>query len=248
MRSGARARKFFKLTALTLTVNWALGLAFFFYDPQGTQQMLNSCYNWMTGKKFVPQAAGEPCVHYESIAWRLSDGIDDYYGHAVSHGIESPKYIRDVRAAYHAGKLLLVEPTDLYTVDTMHYSYAFATPETKQFIDTLAQRFQDNLRNTDLHGAKLTVTSLLRTQSSVARLVKNNRNATRRSAHLHGTAFDVSYATYQFSRPLEQAEKEHLREVLARTLYDLREEKRCWVKYEIYQTCFHVVTRDAFNS
>ena len=62
-------------------------------------------------------------------------------------------------------------------------------------------------------------------------------------AHLHGTTFDLSYATYDFKRPVTPEEADYLKEILAVTLFELRREKKCWVTYEIFQTCFHIVAR-----
>lgn len=173
----------------------------------------------------------------------MNDRFYDYWDNAVKFGVGRQKSVAAIRRSYKDGKLRLVEPNAFYELDTMYYSYAFVTPATKALIDTIAARFQQKLVFSDLKGVRFTITSLLRTESSVARLRKRNRNALKNSAHLHGTAFDVSYSTYFFDRAVSKAEASYLREILAEALFELRKEKKCWVTYEINQTCFHVVSR-----
>lgn len=236
-------RRLFKRTAIVLTTCWAFGLVVFFSDPRSARQQIDDLYDWMADRKEKPAPKAVPCVDYETHAWQMIDSVEQYWEHSFTHGIEPLKYVRDIQPVVDSGILVPLGPNELYILDTMRYSFPFALPETKAFIDTIATRFQARLVNTDLAGTRLVVTSVLRTKSSVARLVRHNRNAIRNSAHLHGTTFDLSYATYDFKRPITPEESEYLKEVLAHTLFDLRKEQRCWVTYEIFQTCFHVVTR-----
>jgi hypothetical protein len=231
-------------------VNWALALAVFFSDPSWTTQQLTNCYNWATGNdlRFKPQLTPVTCTAYESFAWQMMDSVEQYWEHSRDHGIGALKFVRDIQPALDGKKLVELKPTNGYVLDTMKYSFPFAIPETKVFIDTLASRFQAKLVNTDLAGMRLVITSVLRTESSVKQLMRFNRNAIRRSAHLHGTTFDVSYASYDFKRPVSAAEADYLREVLALALFELRAERKCWVTYELYQTCFHVVTREGIQA
>jgi hypothetical protein len=236
-------RRFFKRTAIVLTAFWASGLVVFFSDPSSSKQKLDELYGWLADRKAKPAPKPEPCAEYETHAWQMVDSVGQYWEHSHTHGIEPLKFVRDIQPAVDNGTLVPVEPTKTYILDTMRYSFPFALPKTKAFIDTIAARFQAQLTNTELAGTRLVVTSILRTESSVARLVRHNRNAIRNSAHLHGTTFDLSYATYDFKRPLTAEEADYLKEVLAQTLFNLRKERKCWVTYEIFQTCFHIVAR-----
>jgi len=232
-----------KRLGIALMICWGTGLVIFFSNPVWSKQQLDKAYNWIANKTFKPIPRKEPCLEHETFAWQMIDGVDEYWVHSATHGIEPLKFVRDIQPAVDSGKLIPILPTENYFVDTMRYSFPFAVPKTKEFIDTIAARFQAKLVNTRYHGARIVVTSVLRTKSSVARLVRHNRNAIRNSAHLHGTTFDLSYANYDFKRPLHPTEAEYLKEVLAVTLFELRNEKKCWVTYEIFQTCFHVVAR-----
>jgi hypothetical protein len=242
-RKRRSARRLFKRTAIVLTACWASGLVVFFSNPDRTEAQIATFYNWLADIKPKRVHKSVHCSEYETHAWQLIDSVEQYWQHSFAHGIRPLALVRDIQPAVDSGFLIPVVPTDSYILDTMHYSFPFALPETKAFIDTIATRFQGKLVNTGLSGTRLVVTSVLRTKSSVARLVRHNRNAIRNSAHLHGTTFDLSYATYDFKRPVTPEESEYLKEILALTLFELRREKKCWVTYEIFQTCFHVVAR-----
>lgn len=243
MRKVRNIKRTLQLTGIVITIVWAAALIVFFSDPIWSKTQIGKVYNWFADKRPVAILKAEPCKEHETFAWQMVDSVEQYWWHSMQQGIEPLRFVRDIDRAVKEGELVPVHPTETYLLDTMHYSFPFAVPKTKAFIDTIALRFQRKLINTDLYGVRLVVTSVLRTRSSVARLVRHNRNAIKNSAHLHGTTFDLSYATYDFQRPVTHAEAEYLREVLATTLFELRKEKKCWVTYEIFQTCFHVVTR-----
>ncbi len=238
-------KSLFKGLVLTITFLWALVLILFFTHHQETQhafhQLGTTYFNGRLGLT-VPRV----CEPYLTHAWRMNDHVRDHWNYSIQHGLAKlPRSTADVRLAYRQGKLSLINETDGYFVDTMYYSYAFALPYVKTFIDELSDRFQEKLMHTDLMGTRFSVTSLLRTKASVQRLKKKNRNAIEHSTHLHGTTFDVSYQSFlNNEKELNAGEIAHLKEVLASCLYDLRSEQKCWVKYEIYQTCFHVVVRE----
>lgn len=101
------------------------------------------------------------------------------------------------------------------------------------------------LTNTSLANAKFELTSLLRTEHSLKRLRRINRNATKNSTHLHGTTIDIAYDTFHDSHNQSFSNEvvNYLKEQLAATLIDMRNEKKCWVLYERFQPCFHVVVR-----
>jgi len=238
-----KRKKRLQYFALGIVVFWAALLAVFFSNPAETTRQLNRCYNWATNTTF-PRKKLELCMEHQTYAWQMIDSVEQYWRHSFDHGIRKEiKFIRDIKPAVDSGWLQPIVPTSSYMLDTMWYSFPFAVPKTRELIDTIALRFQEKLSNTDLAGTRMVVTSVLRTRSSVARLRRRNRNAIRNSAHLHGTTFDLSYATYDFKRPLSEAETHYLKEMLAATLFELRKEKKCWVTYEYFQTCFHVVSR-----
>jgi hypothetical protein len=83
----------------------------------------------------------------------------------------------------------------------------------------------------------------LRTVSSITRLRKKNGNAIKFSSHLHGTSFDISYDEFHNPKRLSAAEFDYLKEILAQSIFELRNEGKCWATHEKWQTCFHVVSK-----
>ncbi len=84
------------------------------------------------------------------------------------------------------------------------------------------------------------MTSVLRTAGTIKQLQKKNINASVHSAHVYGTTFDVAYARYKGAK---KEETDKLKSVLAEVLQDLRKQKKCYVRYEFKQGCFHVTAR-----
>ncbi|MBR3496051.1 MAG: hypothetical protein IKH37_04895, partial [Prevotella sp.] len=91
------------------------------------------------------------------------------------------------------------------------------------------------------------VTSVLRTKDDVAKLRNYNKNATENSCHLYGTTFDISYNRYVTVQPpgehRRQVGNDTLKWVLTEVLNDMRNNRRCHIKYEVKQGCFHITTR-----
>ena len=144
-------------------------------------------------------------------------------------------------------KLVKVEDTDTYVVDSLTHSIPYLIPSAKELLDRIGQSFQDSLAAKGLNPNKLVVTSVLRTEADVARLRKGgNINASENSTHRYGTTFDLSYWRYVKvpelrGRPYEDVPPEYLRAVLSQVLKDLHDEKGvCYIKYEKKQNCFHI--------
>ena len=72
------------------------------------------------------------------------------------------------------------------------------------------------------------------------RLRKKNLNASANSANMFGTTFDIAYARYVKGK---EEERDKLKTVLAEVLRDLMEDKKCYVRYEFKQGCFHITVR-----
>ena len=144
-------------------------------------------------------------------------------------------------------KLVKVEDTDTYVVDSLTHSIPYLIPSAKELLDRIGRNFQDSLAAKGLNPNKLVVTSVLRTEADVARLRKGgNINASENSTHRYGTTFDLSYWRYVKvpelrGRPYEDVPPEYLRAVLSQVLKDLHDQKGvCYVKYEKKQNCFHI--------
>lgn len=184
------------------------------------------------------------CFHSHSYFNKLNDSVHNYLEESYLKGIkrtikrsfEIPNFVK-------TGALVPLKDNDVYLVDTLEFSYAFLTPRASNLLFDIGKRFQRKIQNTNLKGAKLIVTSALRTVNKVNLLRKVNKNAVKYSSHLHGTSFDVTYSDFFHKRKLTHAEVNGLGEILSKTLFELRLRKKCWVTFERFQTCFHIVSR-----
>ena len=146
-------------------------------------------------------------------------------------------------------KLVKLEDTDTYVIDSLTHSIPYLIPSAKALLDDIGAVFQDSLSAKGLNPYKLVVTSVLRTDDDVARLRKGNVNATDNSTHRYGTTFDLSYWRYVKipdlrGRPYEDVPPEYLRAVLSQVLKDFHDQPNtCFVKYEMQQNCFHVTVK-----
>lgn len=145
-------------------------------------------------------------------------------------------------------KLQKLDGDRYYTVDSLTHSIPYLIPRAANCLDTIGARFIDSLGRKGLNPYRITVTSVLRTREDVRKLRTRNLNALENSAHVHGTTFDISWKRFQQipdpdGRPLEPVAWGTLKLVLSEVLRDMQEEKRCYVKYELKQGCFHITTR-----
>ena len=157
--------------------------------------------------------------------------------------------VKDRAAAESAKKKLVkLENTDSYVIDSLTHSIPYLVPSAKALLDRIGQNFLDSLASKGLNPNKIVISSVLRTEEDVERLKKSNVNASENSTHRYGTTFDISYWRYVKvpdlnGRPYEDVRPEYLRAVLSQVLKDLHDQKACYVKYERQQSCFHVTVR-----
>jgi len=146
-------------------------------------------------------------------------------------------------------RLVKIEDTDTYTVDSLTHSIPYLIPSARDLLEQIGQNFQDSLASKGLNPYKLVVTSVLRTEQDVTRLRRGNVNASENSTHRYGTTFDLSYWRYVKipdlrGRPYEDVPPEYLRATLSQVLKDLHDTPgTCYIKYEKKQNCFHITVR-----
>ena len=168
---------------------------------------------------------------------------------AVAQAIGVPPVADREAAERIKSRLVKLEDTDTYVIDSLTYSIPYLIPSAKSLLDDIGRVFQDSLSSKGLNPYKLVVTSVLRTEDDVARLRKGNINATENSTHRYGTSFDLSYWRYVKipdlrGRPYEDVPPEYLRAVLSQVLKDFHDTPNtCFVKYERQQNCFHVTVK-----
>jgi len=145
-------------------------------------------------------------------------------------------------------KLSLVETCELYKLDSLTHSIPYLVPKANTLLDNVGKNFLDSLANKGLNPYKIIVTSVLRTDADVKRLRRGNVNASDKSAHRHGTTFDISYKRFDQvpdpdGHPMQPVREDTLKMVLSEVLRDLKKQGDCYVKYELKQGCFHITAR-----
>lgn len=179
--------------------------------------------------------------------YHFDDVNDTQIVAAQEFGIE-PLKTRDEIDSVLIASLSTVETSNLFFVEKLTHSVPYLTNNASDLLNTIAENFQDKLRNKGLAQYQIIVTSLLRTEDDVRRLQRVNRNAVRKSCHMYGTTFDIAYNCFQQVDSLADfegnvASHKVLVNTLGETLKELRDNERCFIKYERRQPCFHITAR-----
>ncbi len=167
------------------------------------------------------------------------DSNDKQLTAARQWGVQPVKNRRD--AEQRMKELVYIGASPYYHVDELHASIPYLVPRASVLLYDIGRAFQDSLYVKGVPMHKLIVTSVLRTMDDVARLRRGNSNATENSCHLYGTTIDICYNRYQpITRPVRD---DTLKWVLSEVLRDMRQNNRCYIKYEVKQGCFHLTVR-----
>ena len=145
-------------------------------------------------------------------------------------------------------ELVYIAASPYYHVDPLRQSIPYLVPRAAVLLQDIGQAFFDSLyvKGVPLH--RFIVTSVLRTEEDVARLRRFNGNATEKSCHLYGTTFDICYNRYETVEDpngprRREVRNDSLKYVLSEVLRDMREQGRCYIKYEVKQGCYHMTVR-----
>ncbi len=141
-------------------------------------------------------------------------------------------------------RLVKISTNDAYIVDRLDYSVPYLTPGASALLKEIGERFQKRLSAGGFRKHRIIVTSVLRTEEDVKRLMNKNGNATQNSCHKYATTFDITYVRFECmsldGNPIADSK---LCNVLGAVLEELRNEGRCYVKFEWNQHCFHITSR-----
>ena len=169
------------------------------------------------------------------------DSNDVQLASAMALGVEA---VRDRdEAEQRKGELVYMAASPYYHVDPLKNSIPYLVPKAAVLLNDIGRNFFDSL-----YVKKFIVTSVLRSQADLDKLKKVNFNVSENSCHLYGTTFDIGYNRYRVvydpSKPQpRQVQDDTLKWVLSEVIRDLRQEGRCYVKYEVKQGCFHITVR-----
>ncbi len=181
-----------------------------------------------------------PFVYFANYSRTFNDLNNKHLSSAKRLGIDPIASEKDLSEA--GRPLKKITSCRKYQVDKLTHSIPYLVPEAYDLLETIAENFKDSLDNKGLPSHSLIVTSVLRTNVSVKKLRKNNLNASANSAHVYGTTFDIAYSRYKKDGS-KAATRDKLKTVLAQVLQDLRKQKKCYVRYEYKQGCFHITVR-----
>ena len=145
-------------------------------------------------------------------------------------------------------ELVYIGSSPYYSLDALRQSIPYLVPRAALLLDDIGRSFFDSLQVKGVPLHRFIVTSVLRTQNDVERLRKVNVNATENSCHLYGTTFDITYINYKTVEDPDGPHRRLVRDdtlkfVLSEVLRDMRQQGRCYVKYERKQSCFHITVR-----
>lgn len=164
---------------------------------------------------------------------------------AQKHGV--PPVENRLDAEKRKSELVYAGANPYFSVDPLKESIPYLVPRASILLQDIGRAFYDSLYIKGVPMHQIIVTSALRTEEDVARLRTHNGNASENSCHRYGTTFDICYNRYitvQTSNcPRRQVRNDTLKWVLSEVLRDMRESKRCYIKYEVKQGCFHITTR-----
>ena len=175
----------------------------------------------------------------------FNDRNNKHLGSAKKLGIKQPLKNRS-EAEGVKGHLVNIKSNRHYKIDRLTHSIPYLTEGAAGLLDMIGKNFQDSLKSKGLPNYRIIVTSVLRTKEDIRRLQKSNPNSISNSAHCYATTFDITYARFDRSRnllPGKSVQTETFKRVLGEVLHDLKKQKKCYVKYEVRQKCFHITTR-----
>lgn len=165
---------------------------------------------------------------------------------ANEFGVSPVANRRDAEARMN--ELVYIGSNPYYFVKKLDSSIPYLVPRAAVLLHDIGRNFLDSLQIKKIPLHKVMVSSVLRSKEDVGKLQVHNKNATTNSCHLYGTTFDISYTRFQTvsdpdGKPRRKVQNDTLKYVLSEVLRDLRERNRCYVKYEVKQSCYHITVR-----
>lgn len=165
---------------------------------------------------------------------------------ATKYGVKPVKDDKD--AENRKNELVYVGSSPWFHVDRLSSSSPYLVPRAAVLLQDIGRAFYDSLDAKGVPLHKIITTSVLRTKKSVEKLRTRNGNATENSCHLYGTTVDICYNRYKTVQDPKgpkrrEVTNDTLKWILCEVLRDMREQGRCYVKYEKKQGCFHLTTR-----
>ena len=162
---------------------------------------------------------------------------------ANKYGVEPVADRKD--AEHRKSELVYIGSNPYFHVDKLKNSIPYLVPRAAILLQDIGSNFFDSLQTKGVPLHKIIVTSVLRSKADIQQLRGHNGNATVNSCHLYGTTFDICYNRYKTVEDpngpsRRKVRNDTLKWILSEVLNDVRQQKRCLIKYEINQGCFHI--------
>jgi hypothetical protein len=161
-----------------------------------------------------------------------------FYDNVLTHklaylndGIKPQNSDNDLDKLSKSGKLKKIETGKLFIVRKAPFSRPYILPKGHTFIQDLSINYYNRCMTDSIKYIPFTISSLTRSKESVNKLMKNNGNAIKNSAHLRGKTFDISYRAFNKNKKQTKA--------FIEVLNELKKQKRCYVKFE-RNGCLHI--------
>lgn len=156
-----------------------------------------------------------------------------------------PLVTRSDTVLYAENLIRIPDELVIFKTDPLKYSIPYLVPKASKLLTDICINFHDSLVAKKMPLYKPIITSITRTDEDVRKLVRRNLNASDNSAHRFGTTFDISWSRFEKLDSTDSGEQSsgQLKLVLAEVLYDLKERKRCYIKHERKQACFHITVQ-----
>jgi len=160
---------------------------------------------------------------------------------AVNNGISPMKTRQQLHDYIHQMQLTNINTSPYYVVEDLTHSIPYLVPKAQLLLNTIGINFVDSLQSKKLPLHLPIVTSVLRTAEDIQSLQRGNLNSVTNSCHSYGTTIDITYNRFMpINSHTPTRYDDTLKKVLAEVLFDLKEQGRCYVKYERLQACFHL--------
>jgi uncharacterized protein YcbK (DUF882 family) len=176
-----------------------------------------------------------------ALAKVLNDSNKFHLEVAEANGIE-PIYTLS-QAWQQGGRMEKLHTCEAYYLDNLTHSMPYLVPKAHTLLKDIGIAFRDSLQARGGGDYRIKVTSVLRTPALVRQLRRRNRNAVDTSAHLFGTTFDISYLKFICDSARTPRTQEDMKNLLGEVVEQMRQQNRCFVKYERKQACYHITVR-----
>ena len=185
--------------------------------------------------------------YHEKYSEYFNDMQQKHITAARKYGIRPIKDREAAKEVIREESLLKIRSCRDYKVAQLRNSIPYLTEDAAWFLTKIGENFRDSLEAKGIDRHRIIVTSVLRTEEDVQRLMDYNTVAVKNSAHRHATTFDISYRHFETALFTFKTNEVELKKTLGEVLRDLRKDGLCFVRYEITPGCFHITVGDLSN-